>query len=371
MKIANSLISMSSSHSSEVIYSKRQNIQAWDNRGSPTSQISKNIKNILDNALVDKLQISHAAFKKFREQVTELTSSNVSQTQDLSTSIVSGLSEKDKLIITLIEETLSAIIGRKITFVRPKDVNTNNIQVNLPFHLKGTPIKSTSENSSPKSEGWGINFNSQEIYKETESMNFKAAGMITTDDGKQINFSVELAMSRSFATENNISFKAGDALLDPLVINYAGKAALLTDTKFSFDIDSDGKEDQISSLKEGSGFLSLDLNNNGKIDNGSELFGPKTGNGFQNLENYDTDKNGWIDENDSIFNKLRIWTKDSDGTDRLFALGEKGIGAIYLGNTATEFTMKNSSNDTLGKVSQSGIFVREDGTVGTMGDIKV
>ena len=30
----------------------------------------------------------------------------------------------------------------------------------------------------------------------------------------------------------------------------------------------------------------------------------------------------WIDENDSIYNQLRIWSKDSDGKDSLVALGQ-------------------------------------------------
>ncbi|MDI6602302.1 MAG: hypothetical protein QME46_11105 [Thermoanaerobacteraceae bacterium] len=38
-----------------------------------------------------------------------------------------------------------------------------------------------------------------------------------------------------------------------------------------------------------------------------------TGNGFQELMQFDDDSNSWIDENDDIFDKLRIWTKDSDG----------------------------------------------------------
>lgn len=60
-------------------------------------------------------------------------------------------------------------------------------------------------------------------------MSFASQGI----DGREISFSVELNMFREFATETNISIRAGSAV-DPLVINYDGTAPRLTDTKFSF-----------------------------------------------------------------------------------------------------------------------------------------
>lgn len=74
----------------------------------------------------------------------------------------------------------------------------------------------------------------------------------------------------------------------------------------------------------------MDINGDGKINDGNELFGPKSGNGFSDLAAFDEDGNGWIDENDFVYDKLRIWTKDKYGNDSLLAIGKKGIGAIYL-----------------------------------------
>lgn len=56
----------------------------------------------------------------------------------------------------------------------------------------------------------------------------------------------------------------------------------------------------------GSGFLALDRNQNGVVDDGSELFGTQSGDGFAHLALYDQDSNGWIDANDPVFDKLRI-----------------------------------------------------------------
>ena len=173
-------------------------------------------------------------------------------------------------------------------------------------------------------------------------------------------------MSRSFITEQSINIREGDTLKDPLVINFDGKATELTQTKFSFDIDADGQTDQISFVGSGSGFLALDKNGDGIINNGSELFGTQSGNGFSDLAAYDQDGNNWIDENDSIYNNLRIWSKDAEGNNTLVALGQKGTGAIYLGNISTPFSIKGTENNLQGQVRASGIFINENGTVGTI-----
>lgn len=126
--------------------------------------------------------------------------------------------------------------------------------------------------------------------------------------------------------------------------------------------------DQISLLKNGSGFLALDRNSNGKIDDGGELFGTKSGDGFGDLSKYDDDDNGWIDSNDAIFDKLRIWSKTSN-KDELLALGEVGIGAIFLGNTQTPFSLKSESNELLGEMRKSGMVLFENFKAGVISHI--
>ena len=95
-----------------------------------------------------------------------------------------------------------------------------------------------------------------------------------------------------------------------------------------------------------------------------------SGDGFGELAVFDLDGNGWIDENDEIFNRLRIWTKDENGDDRLVALGVAGVGAIYLGKAAGEFTFKSQEdNSVLGAVTNTGIFLHENGTAGLVQQI--
>ena len=96
------------------------------------------------------------------------------------------------------------------------------------------------------------------------------------------------------------------------------------------------------------------------------MFGALSGNGFADLAKYDSDGNGWIDEADEIFDKLLIWSKDANGKDVLVGLGKAGVGAICLGSQKTDFSMNNQKNQTNAIVRQTGIFLYENGGVGTM-----
>lgn len=213
-----------------------------------------------------------------------------------------------------------------------------------------------------------LSFNAQEYYSEQENTLFSSVGTVRTADGREINFNVDLSMSRSFtqAYRQELNLSALQKTCDPLVINFDVDTASLSDQKFRFDIDADGEEDNVSMLGAGSGYLALDKNGDGVINDGSELFGPQSGNGFQDLSAYDEDGNGWIDENDSIWSKLKIWCKNPDGTDSLYTLGEKGVGAICLQNSATDFSLKGSNGQDNGYLRSTGIFLYENGNVGTV-----
>ncbi len=213
-----------------------------------------------------------------------------------------------------------------------------------------------------------LSFNAEEYYSEQENTLFSSVGTVRTADGREINFNVNLAMSRSFtqAYKQELNLGALQKTCDPLVINFDTDTVSLSDQKFLFDIDGDGKEDNVSMLGAGSGYLALDKNGDGVINDGNELFGPQSGNGFQDLSAYDEDGNGWIDENDSIWSKLKIWCKNPDGTDSLYTLGEKGVGAICLQNSATDFSLKGSGGQDNGYIRSTGIFLYENGYVGTV-----
>jgi hypothetical protein len=209
---------------------------------------------------------------------------------------------------------------------------------------------------------------------EQEQMTFSSQGQVLTQDGKTIDFSLELVMDRTKMTETSekalmSTWQEQMSLVDPLMINLDGGVPALSDTRFEFDLDNDGTTEEISFAASGSGFLSFDKNNDGIINNGSELFGPGTGNGFDELAAYDQDGNGWIDENDDVFSKLSVWTRDEAGNDLLVSLAEAGVGAVYLDNAATGFELTDSDNTLTGEVARSGMFLFENGNVGVIQQI--
>jgi len=196
---------------------------------------------------------------------------------------------------------------------------------------------------------------------ETETTCFNSTGSVVTSDGRTIDFNISMEMSRSFTeTIEAISSETQYILTDPLVIQLDNAPETISDQTWFFDIDSDGVKDEISQLAKGNGFLALDANENGQIDNGSELFGTQSGNGFKDLSVYDEDKNGWIDENDAVYSKLKIWAKDASGQDRLLDLQQADIGAIYLGSAATQFSHNDrTNNNTQAMVRQTGFYLHE------------
>ncbi len=192
-------------------------------------------------------------------------------------------------------------------------------------------------------------------FEEEESMSFSTTGTVVTADGREISFNMNVGMSRSFAQYYKQESENVIAMCDPLVINLNDDVVGLSDQKFFFDLDCDGKEEEISTLETGNAFLALDHNKDGAINDGSELFGAKTGNGFGDLAQYDEDGNGWIDEADSVFDKLKIWVKDENGEDKLYTLKEKGLGAIYLGSSESNYTLRSgASGEVNGQIRRSG-----------------
>ena len=110
----------------------------------------------------------------------------------------------------------------------------------------------------------------------------------------------------------------------------------------------------------------MDLNEDGTINDGNELFGTQSGNGFADLAKYDKDGNGWIDEADEIFSKLKVWTIDENGVSSLISLKEANVGAIYLGSEDTKFSLTNQNNEVNALVRRTGMFLYETGMAGTI-----
>lgn len=204
-------------------------------------------------------------------------------------------------------------------------------------------------------------------YREEESTSFFADGKVTTADGRKIDLSYQMNLDhRYFRKDQFVHKEKGYVLIDPLVINLDTTIPRISDIRIDFDLNADGKNENIQILEKGSGFLSLDKNGDGIINDGSELFGPSTGNGFMELSEYDNDRNLWIDENDPIYDELTIWAGDEEGQMQLTRLKDAGIGAIYLPNVSTSFGLKDEENDLEARIKNSSVALNEDGSVSSI-----
>lgn len=114
------------------------------------------------------------------------------------------------------------------------------------------------------------------------------------------------------------------------------------------------------------------------IDNGSEVFGDfhlladgsKAKNGFEALSQYDTNGDGVIDENDEIFDQLRLWVDENgDGVSdqgELKSLKDMHIKAINL-----NYEYVNQSTGTEALIGNVATFIYEDDTIGDIGEMWV
>ena len=346
MKIASSALQLESGHTKTQQHEVSESLRAWVGNRRPDFEGRE--QSVLSQP---------SATVQISEDAKTAQSSEASAIQD---SI--DAAENDPML-RLLRAMIAMLTGRDVDVFDSGELSVDN--------PAPSPNQSPAAASPQQPAGFGVEYDYHESYSEVEQTTFEANGVIRTEDGKEISFDLSLSMTRSYHEESNVSIRLGDARQkkDPLVINFGGNAAQLTSQRFKFDLDSDGQTDDINFVTGGSGFLALDRNGDGKINNGSELFGAKSGDGFAELATLDSDNNGWIDENDAAYEKLSIWTKDSTSKDQLSTLTQANVGAISLARVATPFELKDSRNHQQGEIRATGIYLREDGAAGTIQQI--
>ncbi|MDO9265665.1 MAG: hypothetical protein Q7U00_01145 [Sulfurimonas sp.] len=342
MKIEQSNISLFSSYQKSHKTEEIESLRMWNDKEAAPERVSGG----------DRFELSKE-FKKMEHEAKQINSENYAFDVEL-----------DPKLMAIIR-ALEALTGKKINLSMYRHDNSSNRSEVAESVAKN----SSNENNGTQRVGWGMEYSYSRSEVSSEELSFSASGSVSTKDGTQIDFKLAFSMSRSVATQESLSFKAGDALIDPLVLNFDGNTVTMGNIKHTFDLDLDGRDDEFSFVGSGSGFLAIDKNGDGKINDGSELFGPTLGNGFDELAAYDEDGNAWIDESDAIFEKLLIWTKDENGKEELYTLKEKNVGALYLNAVSTTFDLEDSQNNQVAKMRESSLYLSEDGRAGTLQEV--
>jgi hypothetical protein len=168
------------------------------------------------------------------------------------------------------------------------------------------------------------------------------------------------------------------SLPSPLVfdLNGGGIQTIHLNDGVYFDHNNNLFAEKIVWINPNDAFLVRDINFNGLIDNGSELFGDNTIlssgqkaiNGFEALSNLDFNSDGFIDFNDQIWNELLLWQdKNINGLtdpDELLTLPEVGIVGINLNYNSSDYVDNNGN-----KHLQKFFFIRNDGSTGGITDV--
>lgn len=155
---------------------------------------------------------------------------------------------------------------------------------------------------------------------------------------------------------------------DPLVLDLAGNGFSTSGLQrtVTFDLDGDGRREQISVPTGDDALLALDRNGNGRIDDGRELFGDQHGarNGFVELSKFDDNQDGRIDAQDAVFQQLSLLRFDAAGRQHSQSLAQAGVSAIRL--DARDVQIALGAYD---EVAQLGHFEFTDGRTGTAADL--
>lgn len=358
MRISSSGITLASSQINARISTVRESLRIWDNNADSADSSQKGNRGITPEIRLARNSL-HLSRSSFQADV----SSSVSKKP---TGLLHSSDEEfvGDLKAQIMKDIIEMFTGRKIRVLKPGELK-NEGAIDPP--VRNDPAADTSD-AATRQEGWGVDYQYHEMHYSKEGVSFTAAGTVATADGRTIKFNTALEMSRETYEETTISLKAGDALKDPLVIDLDGNGAAFSAMKFDFDIDSDGRMDRLYTPKQGAGILAYDKNGNGIIDDGSELFGPESGNGFSELALLDEDNNGWVDEGDSAFGRLRIWEKSADGTDSISSLLERGVGALYTGSAKSDYTI-TTGNEVAGILRESGVYLKENGVAGVLQEV--
>ncbi|PBB23332.1 MULTISPECIES: Ig-like domain-containing protein, partial [unclassified Mesorhizobium] len=164
--------------------------------------------------------------------------------------------------------------------------------------------------------------------------------------------------------------------VDPVILDLNHNGFTFSDVSHGvqFDMNGDGTKEQLAWNTSKDGMLAVDLNHDGKINDGTELFTPNFGGGHfasgaAALTSLDSNHDGVIDHNDAAFSSLLIWKDaNANGTSdagELSSLADNGVASI---STAAHPAVGEIDGQAL---TGNGTFQMTDGTSGNYIEVEL
>ena len=171
---------------------------------------------------------------------------------------------------------------------------------------------------------------------------------------------------------------AGEDKISPLVVDLDGDGVETKEenSQIYFDHDGNGFAESSGWVGQDDGLLVRDINGNGQIDDGTELFGNNSvlsngqsaANGFEALKDLDSNNDGIFNNQDTAWNEVKVW-RDANGNgvvdeNELLTLEQAGVAGINLDYQNSDIIDANGNSH-----KQTGTFIKTDGTTGSVHDV--
>ena len=200
MRIDSSFVTLNSVHSAATTHEVRESLRVSVVPSAPTLAASQD-----SVSLSQQTKVSWPPTEKPDPSSPDLA-------------LDSGLDPEMRMIKALVER----LFGITIKVLSPRDT-------------EGSGDKGKAASTEPRPQAApaiSVAYDRQETRVESEATTVVARGVVKTTDGKSVAFRLSLAMSRTAISQSAVSEGTGEATQDPLVINFAGTAAQLTDLTF-------------------------------------------------------------------------------------------------------------------------------------------
>ena len=278
------------------------------------------------------------------------------------------LGSKDDVELAVLRALLEEMTGRRMDVIDARDLELDP-EVQAQMDDVAAAGAETAA-AAPRAPEWGLELVAERRIEQSESVSMQASGLVHTADGREIALATRVSYERRELSVERLELRAGAAAMkDPLVLVFDGAIASRSDETVALDLDRDGQDERLPLVGGNAAFLVHDRNGNGRVDDGSELLGAVSGDGFAELAALDQDQNGFIDDADAAAKQLYVWEGRDGQRDRLVPLAARGVGALYTRAAATAFELRGGDGEAWGKIRETGVFLKEDGGSGLLQQI--